>query len=254
MKKFAIYTLIAILTFVSFLAVFAPASLVWRQVQTPLQNQVPDLSVTTVRGTLWDGKAEIFYRQFPGSLLSWQITASGLLRQQVQADLQLKGEGHEIESVLTAERDNLQVHSLLGYIDSSYINRVSQPQGLTFIGTVEVQDLSLQSDLKWIQQATGRVYWSGGKIVSRTTAAGTRVFDLPALVGDLAMQGRNINLTIHPNDSNQTLIEIVLKPDGWVVVAVKARLFDLAGLAWPSGSSLEDTVLQFEEQVLRGAR
>jgi hypothetical protein len=85
-------------------------------------------------------------------------------------------------------------------------------------------------------------------------AAGTRVFDLPALVGEIRMRGQDINLILHPENPNQVLVDILVKPTGWVVVAVKARLFDVAGLPWPAGSSLEDTVLQFEEQLLRGAR
>ncbi len=255
MKKAILYTLIALLTFVGFIAVFAPAAIIWRQVEAPIMNQVPDLSVVNVRGTLWQGNTEIYYRQFPGSVLNWTLAPLPLVtNQQAQSELKLEGDGHLLEGLLTADAKSLIVNGLNGFVDATYINRVSQPQGLTFVGRVDIRDLNITSDLAWIQQASGKIYWPGGRIVSRTLAAGTRVFDLPALTGDLSTEGRIIKLVIHPNDPSQTMVDIALKPDGWVVVAVKARLFDLAGLAWPSGSSLDDTVLQFEEQLLRGAR
>jgi hypothetical protein len=255
MKKFFTYTLIAILTFIGIVIAFAPAALLWRQVESELVRNMPDLTVANVRGTLWDGDAELFYRQFPVSLLEWQLAAMPVITaRQADIQLQLRGEGHNFTANVQAGAESLSIDSLVGHVDAMYINRVSQPQGLTFASRVTVESLDLTSDLRWIQTATGRITWPGGKIISRTWLDGTRVFDLPALVGDIEMQGRDILLTLHPNSRNQSLVNIVLKPDGWLVVRVKARLFDLAGLAWPGGSSLDDTVLQFEEQVLRGAR
>ena len=251
MKKFVLYTLIAIFTFVGFVVAFAPAALLWRQVESELVRNVPDLTVANVRGTLWNGTAELFYRQFPGSLLEWQLAAVPIATsQEAQTQLKLAGEGHQFNANVVANANSLVIESLKGHVDALYINRVSQPQGLTFAGRVSVEYLDVSSNLRWVQAAKGQVTWPGGKIISRTQLDGTRVFDLPPLVGDIDMNGPDIQLTLHPNDRNQTLTDIVIKPDGWVVVAVKARLFDLAGLAWPGGSSLDDTVLQFEEKVL----
>lgn len=255
MKKFFAYTAIALVTFCIVVIAFAPAALLWRQVDQEVLANVPELQVSSVRGTLWQGTANIFYRQFPGSQLDWTIAPGAALTQQTaEADLKLVGEGHELIANLRATAGQLYVDSAVGFIDALYINRVSQPQGLTFAGRVDIRRLNLDSDLKWIQRAEGDIYWPGGKIVSRTMAAGTRVFDLPALVGEIRMRGQDINLILHPENPNQVLVDILVKPTGWVVVAVKARLFDVAGLPWPAGSSLEDTVLQFEEQLLRGAR
>lgn len=254
-KKIAIYSLLGLLTFAVIVITLAPAALLWRQVDTKVLASVPDLEVSYVRGTLWQGQSELYYRTFPGSRLNWNIAAlPALLQQEIHADLTLGGEGHELNAAIIAAANALVIESGVGFVDAAYINRVSQPQGLTFVGRVDVKKLELVSDLRWVQQVAGEIYWPGGKIVSRTTAAGTRVFDLPALVGQLRMRGENINLVLHPENPDQVLVDILVKPSGWVAVAVKARLFDLAGLPWPAGSSLNDTVLEFEEQLLQGAR
>ena len=255
MKKFLIYALVAVITFIAIVIAFAPAALLWRQVDNEALSRVPELAVAGVRGTLWQGRADLFYRQFPGSALNWTVAPMpALTRQQADSLLTLSGEGHDLRATLSATARGVEVHSATGFVEALYINRVSQPQGLTFDGRVDIRRLSLKSDFRWIETAEGEIYWPGGKIVSRTLAAGTRVFDLPPLLGEIRMRGADINLILHPENPNQVLVDILVKPNGWVVVAVKARLFDLAGLPWPAGSSLNDTVLQFEEQLLQGAR
>lgn len=246
------FGLIALLTFCIFIVVFAPASLVWRVAEKEVIRNVPDLHVLRVGGTVWSGEAELAYRQFPTSLLNWQIAPLPILGAKIETQLVLTGEGHQLNGDAFVSRQLGVVESLTGHIDASYINRVSQPQGLTFSGTIEIQNFSFSSDMQWIQDASGRIFWPGGKIVSRTLLAGTRVFDLPALTGDISMQGENISLDLHHN--NETIVDILVKPDGWVSVAVKARLFDLANLPWPAGSSPGDTVLEFEEKLLRSNR
>ena len=249
MKKVLLFGFIALLTFCSFVLIFAPASLIWRIAEQEVIQNVPELHVLRVGGTVWTGEAELAYRQFPTSRLNWTIAPLPLLTARIDTSLVLEGEGHQFTANGTVADQFAQILSLNGFVDASYINRVSQPQGLTFSGRVDIQELELSSDLRWVQEAKGRVFWPGGKIVSRTRAAGTRVFDLPALTGDISMEGPVIYLNLHHD--NETVVDIRLKPDGWVRVEVKARLFDLTNLPWPSGSSPSDTVLECEEKLLR---
>lgn len=250
MKRVFIFGFFAVLTFCTFVVVFAPASLVWRMAEQQVLRQVPDLHVLRVGGTVWSGKADLAYRQFPTSELSWTVSPMPILGGEIDTTLELRGEGHEFVTAASISQQAAVIQSLVGYVDALYINRVSQPQGLTFAGRVDVRNLNVVSDLVWVQQASGEIYWPGGKIISRTRAAGTRVFDLPAIQGDISMRGEVISLNLH--HANQTIVEIFLKRDGWVTVAVKARLFEIANLPWPAGSSPSDTVLEFQEQIIRG--
>lgn len=247
--KWLAFFLIAVMTFVGFVLVLAPASLVWRSVNDQVLQQVPDLHVLRVGGTVWQGDAELVYRQFPASILNWQLKALPLVKQQAEVTLTLAGDGHELSTSVMANQQQAKINSFSGYVDAEYINAVSRPQGLTFSGRVTIEHLTATSDLKWIQQADGRVFWPGGQIISRTILNGTQIFNLPALTGDISMTGSDVRLDLHHNGAS--VADILIRPNGWVLVMVKARLFDLANLPWPSGSSPDDTVLQFEEQVLR---
>jgi len=252
MRRILVFGLIAFVTFCSFVVIFAPASLVWRAAEKEVIQNVPDLHTLRVGGTVWSGEAELAYRQFPTSTLNWAIAPMSLFKARLDNQLSLNGEGHEFNAGVQIAEQFGQLTSLQGFVDAEYINRVSQPRGLTFSGRVDIQNMAITSDLRWVQAATGRIYWPGGKIISRTRVAGTRVFDLPALTGDISLKGDDINLNLHHNSN--TVVDIFLKPDGWVRVDVKARLFDLTNLPWPGGSSLDDNVLEFEEKLLRSNR
>jgi hypothetical protein len=123
---------------------------------------------------------------------------------------------------------------------------MSQPQGLTFSGDIAAANLGIISDLSWFSDVTGRISWPGGRIVS-TTSSGTRVFDLPPLAGDMKLIEDRIQLLIHHEQAG--LIDVQFKPDGWIIVAIKARLFALAQLPLPPGIELHDAMLKFEEKI-----
>ena len=248
MARFLIYCVIALLSFLAFVAVLAPAAPVWSLVSKDVLRLQPDLNVLMVDGTIWTGNAEISYRQLPTSVLSWDIAALALFKRKLHAQLNLAGDFHHFETELQMTQSDLLINNLNGTLNSQYINVVSKPQGLTFNGDISAEALSLKASPKRVHSASGHISWPGGKIISRTEAAGTRIFDLPPLDGELSMLGENLRLNIHHN--NQTAVDIQLKPNGWVLVSVKALLFDLANQPWPAGTKLSDSVLEFEEKIL----
>ena len=63
------------------------------------------------------------------------------------------------------------------------------------------------------------------------------------------MEGDSVQLLIHSD--SLAVIDMRLKPNGWIIVVVKARLFDLASLSLPEGSDPEDSVLEFEERIFQ---
>lgn len=248
MLRIFTYIFIALVSFLIFMVVLAPAGPIWGMFSPQVNQRIPDLRVLLVRGTIWDGSAELQYRLFPTSYLNWDTRGMALLGGSVETLVSLAGDGHDFKAHLEVSSGSLTLSDLNGELAASYINAVSEPQGLTFSGEIDVNQLKLVSDFRTLTEAGGNIHWNGGKVVSRTSAVGTQVFDLPALDGDFSMQGEDVVLDLH-HESN-TIVDIRLKPTGWVTVKVKARLFELAGLPWPSGTSLTDTVLEFEEKVL----
>ncbi|MBV1877260.1 MAG: type II secretion system protein N [Pseudomonadales bacterium] len=270
------FCFVALISFLGFLLVRAPAAPIWsllnNNANTNANQPLPDLQVLLVSGTVWDGLAELQYRDFPNSLLSWQLMPfistdppstkaateqdtskinpaedNTIIPLAIDLDLSAKGIAHHLMAEVVAKSNKIVITNLRGDIGSTYINAISQPQGLTFSGAINVGQINLASDLKWLQQANGTITWPGGKITSRAPDGATQVFNLPALDGIISLQSEILGLEIQHN--NEPLINIELKQDGWIRVKVKARIFDLARLPWPSGTNLDDTVLEFEEQV-----
>ena len=234
-------------SFLIFIVVFAPATPVWSLIRGNVHERVPDLSVYRVSGTIWNGESGIQFRQFPPSLLTWQLSPVDLIQGVAKITTRAEGEGHTLEAETTLTASSGDIKSLHGTINSDYINVVSEQFGFTFSGDLEISELSISADQHWITDAAGTAHWTGGQILV-TTGAGPQSIVLPPLQGLLFMQQQQLILDIM--HQQQTLIRITLAKGGWAEVAIKGRMFDLANLPLPGESDLNETILLIEEKIL----
>ncbi|MFT4712503.1 MAG: hypothetical protein ACI8W1_000981 [Candidatus Azotimanducaceae bacterium] len=257
MKRILLYASAGLFAFLGFIIVFAPASLLYKTVATELNKIVPELQLVSMSKTVWSGGALLRYRNFPESELTWHLAPTPLVTANVFTDIRLKGDGHELQTHLQLNNAATLLDALEGTIGSSFINQESQNLGLTFTGELALQNINLSADRRWLTSITGNLHWTGGKIhYEPASPAGGfgntpgQIFELPALDGALSLDGKVLVLEIIYQGMSLALVR--LKPDGWAEISVKARLFDLANVPWPAGSSLDETVLKLEEQLFRG--
>ena len=252
MKRIAPYLIAGLLSFITFVVLLAPASSVWLLLKDDVSNLLPDLDVTSVAGTIWNGRAALGYRQFPSTQLIWTLDPLALTGRVAQLRLDLTSDDLHLNADTGISERRITISNLHGSVGSEFINAVSQSQGLIFSGPVEVHEISLIADRSHVLSAGGHISWGGGKIVSKTGSS-TQIFALPALEGDFSAVSDGLNLQIHHEDT--PALDIRLKPTGWITVTVKAGLFHLAGLTLPTGGNPSvnvastDTVLEFEEKI-----
>lgn len=257
MKRILLYAIAGLLTFLGFMIVFAPASLLFTAASTELNKVIPELQLVSMSSTVWNGDAQLRYRNFPESALSWRLAPVPLVTAKVSADIGLEGEGHELQTHLELNNVATLINDLRGTITSSFVNKESQNLGLTFTGELALQKINLAADRRWLTSIEGNLHWTGGKIhyEPKSPAGGFnntpgQIFELPALDGALSLDDKVLVLNVMYQ--GMSLVLVRLKPDGWAEISVKARLFELANVPWPAGTSLDQTVLQLEEQLFRG--
>jgi len=251
MKKVLLYGLAAILSFAFFIILFTPAAPVWSLYYASYGKEVfqriPELKLSSIEGTIWEGKTNIHYRSFPTSQLSWAISPLQVLQKIAEANLEITGEAHNFKTSVIAQGNEFQLKKLHGRIDAHYINQVSENLGLSFTGAIDAENINISGNPKGLHFVEGHINWNGGEIVSRTIQAGTQVFNLPPLRGDFSINQQNGGIQLDIHNDRQVLIAINLKLDGWVVVDIKSRLFTLAGLSWQGDAG--DTAITYEEKV-----
>jgi hypothetical protein len=245
--KPSLYIATAMLSFLIFLVIFAPASPFWSLVGEDVQDRIPDLKVYRVAGTIWDGEAEIQFRQFPSSTLNWQLSPGELISGAANIHLWANGPGHSLQAEATLSASSGSLQSVNGVISSDYINEVSEQFGLIFSGDLEIHALNVSSDSRWVTDASGSAHWGGGQILLNTSLE-TQPFLLPPLDGELYFQNQQLILDIA--EQNSLLIQIILKQSGWAEIAIKGRLFEVANLQLPNGSHPDETILLLEEKIL----
>ena len=243
----SLYIATAILSFLIFLVIFAPASAAWSLVRADVQHRIPDLKVHRVGGTIWNGEAEIQFRQFPPSTLNWQLSPGELFTGAANIQLSANGQGHSLQAGATLSASSGSLQSVKGVISSDYINEVSEKFGLIFSGDLEIHELNLSSDSRWVTAASGSAHWAGGQILLNSSRV-TQTFLIPPLHGELYFQNQQLILDIA--EQNSLLIQITLKQSGWAEIAIKGRMFEVANLQLPNGSHPDETILLLEEKIL----
>ena len=246
MRKFLLYGITALLSFTVFLALYAPAGIAYRFVKEDVAR-LPDTSIFRVGGTVWNGSADIQYRDFPGSQLNWSLAPLPLLSGTADLTLDIVGLGHELSGNLMTDGKDGEITRVNGSIRSDYINHVSSRYGLRFSGSLEINDVNVAVDHDWFSKVDGKIHWTGGDVLYQTEN-GSQSVNLPPLEGELSIN--DSKLTLFVNNVRLPVLSIYLQQDGWAELRFNARLLTLADLPVPEGTKPDDVVLTIEEKIL----
>ncbi len=242
--KIALYVCAALVTFITFLAIFAPATIALSFVSV---EDVPGLNVGNLDGSIWNAEADIQYQELPASHIATALSVLPLFSGTVHIDAIVTGAGHELALMVTRQKQVISIENLDGHIDATYVNRLARRYGLNFSGELQLRQINLVTDQKWITAAGGSALWNGGKVVL-TTAVSYQSFELPALLATLYFEDDQLNLDITHKELK--VIRIVLQRDGWAKIELTGRLFQLVNLPQPGNLGLDETILQLEEKIL----
>ncbi len=246
MRKLLLYGTVAVISFLAFVVVYAPASVAWSLAREDVNRTVPDLQVLTIAGSVWSGNASLRFREFPPAGLSWSVSPAFANGMAADLDISLGGDGLSAAGSGTVTR-NFVVVDAAGYVDSQYINPVSRRYGLSFPGRIDISGLSLESDLGWFTAAKGTARWDGGTVEMETQGRRTMTVTLPPLEGALSLNGRDLLLDV--TEQGETVMQVTLKPTGWAVVDIKTRLLQVAGLPFREDSGPETSAVIAEEKL-----
>ena len=227
------------------LIIRAPANFAWQMIRDDIH--VPELTIYSVGGTVWNGKTRFGFRDFPVSDLTWNLAPWPLFNGTADMEIDVKGDGHDFQSNVTLRDNSGRLDNLRGILSSEYVNRAGRRLGLQFSGELLLEEINIASDGAWFTEMEGLMHWTGGQMLYRNSVGFSSV-TLPPLDGKLDLVAGLLTLVISQQDL--PLLTITLKRDGWTTVALKARLFDLVNLPWPNGNSADDTVLIIEENIL----
>ncbi|MDP4640220.1 MAG: type II secretion system protein N, partial [Pseudomonadales bacterium] len=186
----------------------------------------------------------------PPSRLAWRLAPAGLLAGELRLMLDLAGAGHQLQARTSLTPAQLVVHNLAGEVQASYLQPLATPYGLGLSGALEIRNIALTSAGNWLASAAGDLQWTGGRLEFPTPLGPQQIY-LPAMQGNISLQGDNLALEVLTQAvaGGEPILTILVKPTGWVEVAIKARLFKLAQLPWPATAGLDATALTVEEKL-----
>lgn len=239
-----IYIPIIFVSFVAFVASRAPARPLWLL----LEDQLQPISLHDINGTIWQGNARFQLPMVPDSFVSWDVNVSHLLAGELMISFDLEGKFHQVSGDMLITTNRIRLVGIEGRIQADAVNPKFAEFGLQTTGELTVSDVNATIEKQWFSSINGGMNWSGGQVVYATSRE-VQTFELPPIGGNLIMDNGDLTITLTDSGGPHSLIEIVLRPDGWATMRLKGRLFRLAAVPWPGEPQDQEDVLEIEEKL-----
>jgi len=250
MRKPILFGLLGVVIFIGFIVARAPAGPVWRLLAPQVTSALPGINVNRVEGTVWRGQARVQYANMLPSQVNWDLTLSGLVSGQLPFAATIDGDSHHIDITGSLSPTQLHIESLTGTLAGRYLSQYAQRYQIQLAGELNIISLRLATDQRWPTEALGNLNWNGGA-VSIPGSQGRQNLQLPALHGQLTMLDNQLQLQIRDSiaGTGNELLTVSLLPTGWATVAIKTRMFKLAGIILPGNQGPDDMALTLEEKL-----
>ncbi len=239
--------MLALTTIVVFVVVVFPAGTAWSFVREDVTSQVPDLKVSEVRGTIWQGEAGVVVGALPPLSINWDLDFLPLMTGRVAADLIISGDGANANLNVSASTQAVAVTGE-AIVDSRYVNQVSINYGLETSQQFQLTDLDVTADTAWLTLVDGEITWPGGTVILQTPVE-LLTRQVPPLLAELGLHDGEVLLDVASDGIE--LMHIRIKRDGWAEVTVLNALMRTLNLPLPDGSNIDMTApaLIFEEKL-----
>lgn len=246
------YLLLALTSLLLFVVALTPLHFVWSFVEDKVQ-QLP-VSIEQPVGTVWSGKTRLGSNSSNLSIepfaLEWRLSPWTLMVGRLDLMLAVDNSAMRLDGRLISKFDfanlqpqYIQIGELSGYIDSSLLTTVFQPQRVSATGSIELT--SMGGRFNWsdrlLDNVSGQLNYSGGDI--DFVANRQRVkSEIPPIFGALQMSETIAEIAFSQVDSSP-LARAYIQPDGWGGVAVRRRTLDMVGQKWQDDAATPDTVI-----------
>lgn len=243
MLKFRYLLLVVLASYLITLVLTIPANLVWSQVSPMVR--IPGLSVSSVQGQIWKGRANVNWRQQEAQL-HWDIKGWYLLLGSLNGDIKVEGMGVAIDSRFDVNFSGFELQALNGYLDDQWINPELTQNRVSFNGRIWMEDLIFQG--RWdrlLTDAQGQVRWTGGP-VSYPVGRDVHRPEIVPLTASLQTSEQGVQLLVQDPDKNRVVTGL-LDHEGWGSLQVYKQLLVLAGEPWPESG--RDLILDLKQKV-----
>lgn len=240
-------TAIGFVAFVVFIIAMTPASFVHSALEDELAQNLPELQLHNIHGTVWQGEGTLDLYHLPPLDVSWYVPILSLVTGDINTHVKLQANGLSATMEIELDTSGGLVNNLSANVSSDYLNQVTAEYGLDLSGEVQIDDAMVSFDRSWLSGADGKMNWTGG-IVHIQTPEKVHTVRLPSFDGVLSMDGNRLRLVVQQSET--PMLDIEVKPDGWATVNVEQALVDIAQLPLPAAAPDEGPVIVIEEKIL----
>lgn len=237
------WILLGIVTVVVILVVMIPA----RAYSMILENYGTHLLST--KGTIWYGSGDITTVGKDIGRLKWNFRPKQVFAGQLAFKVSMQNQNIRLSGIIYRGFSYTEFQGTTT-LAQSLVNTVLLPYEIQVEGELEINELSVKvNDKRQVKVLSGNIIWEGGTSRYRTNNA-TRIFEMPAVSGELSHEEDAAVLNAQDQERNIPLMTVRFQPEsGLFEVALTQHLLELSQMPLASAAEASDTVLEVSREL-----
>ena len=196
----------------------------------------PIMQVQSIEGSIWSADMSYQAHDLPSTLqqgqLEWGMSIVPLFWLNVGGTIKATHPGLSLEGLISAGVDSLSISGLEGVVEARFLNQIlnQQQAGAQVAGELLLDELSVffERSTRQFEKVEGQLLYEGGRATIQRGSSRKNI-TLPALVGHFSLADDGLQLEVMLQTSDQVLVTVKLKNDGWGELAVSKAFFKAIG-------------------------
>jgi len=237
------YSLLAVITFVGCLALFAPASIVESAVE-----RIPGVSMSNVAGSLWSGSGAVHVGGQLLGTLTYRFKPIQLFVLRAAYDLHLTSPTLDVTALASAGVSR-GVLETTGHVDADGLRTFLERYDISIGGRFDTDRIRVEH--AWdapVPAVNGELRWSGAPVSYRLSGV-THRLTLPPLIGFIDSSAGAPEMTVYEPNRDTPLMLARIAADGWATIGITKRFTQLLGKPWAGSDADHAVVLEVQEQL-----
>jgi hypothetical protein len=182
------------------------------------------LQFRNVRGTIWQGEMDIYFRQLPKVDLHWEASIS-LTELLVEVEAETENKASILRGLFSANNKSVSAKEVSLSLSSRDVNQFANAYGHEIGGSLSASDVTVQLSNACLSEGSGDILWSGGNLKLKDDSGSFDArFSTPELRGVISAKDCGFSTSFASPTDSSAKIDLSIGPQGWFKAEISPQL------------------------------
>ena len=182
------------------------------------------LQFRNVRGTIWRGEMDVYFRQLPKVNMHWEAIIS-LTELLVEVEAETESKASILRGLFSAKPKYVSANEVSLSLSSRDGNQFANAYGHEIGGSLSASDVRVRLSNTCLSEGSGDILWSGGDLKLKDASGSFDArFSTPELRGVISTRDCGFSASFASPTDSLAKIDLSIDPQGWFKAEISPQL------------------------------